>query len=213
MNSSLRSLALAALIACGPVVGSLAAQIDALDQVATMRRGVNIIGYDPLWRNFAKARFHERHFQLIQQAGFQTVRVNLQAFAHMDAQNRLNPAWLKTLDWVVKNALANDLTVILDEHDFGFCGDHADTCRTKLLAFWQQIAPIYRDAPPSVVFEILNEPNGQLTDERWNALMNEALAVIRKANPTRNVIVGPAFWTNSSGLDRSEERRVGKECR
>ncbi len=159
MNSASRFLALAALLACGPVVGKLIAQPDTFNQVATMRRGVNIIGYDPLWKDFAKARFHERHFKLIHDAGFQTVRVNLQAFAHMDSQNRLKPAWLKTLDWVVKNALANDLTVILDEHDFGFCANHADTCRTKLLAFWQQVAEAYKDAPPSVIFEILNEPN------------------------------------------------------
>ncbi len=201
MNSSWQFLALGALLGCGPVVGSLTAQPDPFDQIATMRRGVNIIGYDPLWKDFAKARFHERHFQLIQQAGFQTVRVNLQAFGHMDAQNRLNPAWMKTLDWVVKNALANDLTVILDEHDYNFCGQHADTCRTKLLAFWQQVAEAYKDAPPNLVFEILNEPNSQLTDERWNALLKEALAAIRKTNPTRNVVIGPAHWNNIHHLD------------
>lgn len=202
MNSSSRLLALAALVACGPVVGRLTAQIDPFDQVATMHRGVNIIGYDPLWKDSAKARFHERHFQLIQEAGFQTVRVNLQAFGHMGAQNRLDPVWLKTLDWVVKNALANDLTVILDEHDYTFCGQHADTCRTKLLAFWQQIAEVYQLAPPSVVFEILNEPNRALTDDRWNALLKESLAVVRKTNPTRNVIIGPASWNGIHALDK-----------
>jgi endoglucanase len=202
MTSSLRFLALAVLLACGPVVGSLNAQIDPYDQVAAMRRGVNIIGYDPLWKNSAKARFHERHFQLIHQAGFQTVRVNLQAFGHMDSRDRLDPAWLKTLNWVVKNALANDLTVILDEHDFGVCAKRADACRTKLLAFWQQVAEIYKDAPPSVLFEILNEPNGELTDERWNALQKDALAVIRKTNPVRNVVIGPGHWNSIQHLDQ-----------
>jgi endoglucanase len=197
MNSFSRFLALAALVACG-----LCAQIDPSAQIEKMRRGVNIIGYDPLWTDPAKARFHERHFQLIHEAGFQTVRVNLQAFGHMDLQDKLDPDWLKTLDWVVKNALANDLTVILDEHEYTFCAEHADTCRTKLLAFWRQIGEIYKDAPPSVLFEILNEPNGQLTDGRWNALLGEALAAIRATNPTRNVIVGPASWNNIHHLDK-----------
>jgi endoglucanase len=124
------------------------------------------------------------------------------AFDHMDAQNRLDPAWLKALDWVVKNALASDLLLILDEHDYNFCGEHPDSCGTKLLAFWQQVADIYKDAPDSVVFEILNEPNGQLTAERWNALMRVALAAIRKTNPGRNVIVGPAFWNSIHSLNR-----------
>jgi len=201
MNSSSQILAVAALVAFGPVLGRLAAQPDPFDQVAAMSRGVNIVGYDPLWGDFGKAHFHERHFRLIQEAGFHTVRVNLQAFGHMDAQNRLDPAWLKTLDWVVKNAVANDLTVILDEHDFELCAQNADTCRTKVLAFWQQVAEIYKDAPPSVLFEILNEPNGALTSDRWNILLQEALELIRKTNPVRNVIIGPAFWNGIHALD------------
>ena len=199
MNSSSRFISLAALLACG-----LGAQIDPFVQVQKMQRGVNIIGYDPIWHDFAKARFQARHFQLIHEGGLQTVRVNLESFPHMNAENKLDPAWLKTLDWVVKNALANDLTVILDEHDFNFCGEHADACRTKVLAFWEQVAPIYKDAPDGVIFEILNEPNGALTDQKWNALMKDALAVIRKTNPTRNVVVGPAFWNNIHHLDQME---------
>jgi endoglucanase len=50
--------------------------IDAFEQVKQMGRGVNIIGYDPLWKDFSKARFKERHFERIHDAGFQTVRVS-----------------------------------------------------------------------------------------------------------------------------------------
>jgi endoglucanase len=175
---------------------------DPWDQIKTMRRGVNIIGYDPLWRNFAKARFQERHFQRIHEGGFQTVRINLQAFAHMDAQNRLDPAWFRTLDWAVKNALANGLTVILDEHDYNICGSNAEGCKPKLMAFWGQVAEHYRDAPNSVLFEILNEPNTQLTPELWNAWIEEALAIVRKSNPRRNLVIGPAFWNNIHYLEK-----------
>src|SRR5271170_5834509 len=85
--------------------------LDPFDQIKTMGRGVNILGYDPIWRNFAHARFQQRHFTIIHDGGFQTVRVNLQAFRHMNTQNQLDPAWLTTLDWVIKIALANHLTV------------------------------------------------------------------------------------------------------
>ncbi len=176
--------------------------VDPLEQIVQMRRGVNIIGYDPIWEDFAKARFQERHFKRIHDGGFQTVRVNLQAFKHMDAQNQLDPAWLKTLDWVVKNAVANDLVVILDEHDFTVCAKDAAGCRSRVLAFWEQIAPRYKEAPPSVLFEILNEPNDQLTVEKWNDLLKDALAIIRKTNPTRNVVIGPAFWNGIHYLDK-----------
>ena len=178
--------------------------MDPWDQIKAMRRGVNIIGYDPLWRDFEKARFQERHFQRIHEGGFQTVRVNLQAFAHMDAQNRLDAAWFKTLDWVVKNGVANGLTVILDEHDYGVCGKDADACKPRLTAFWEQVAEHYKDAPGSVLFEILNEPNGQVAPELWNAWVKELLTIIRKSNPRRNVVIGPASWNNIHYLDKLE---------
>ncbi len=178
--------------------------IDPWDQIKTMVRGVNILGYDPLWRDFEKARFKERHFECIREGGFQTVRINLQAFSHMDADNRLDPAWFKTLDWAVKNALANHLTVILDEHDYNLCGHDAATCNPKLMAFWEQVAERYKDAPNSVLFEILNEPNSQVTPELWNTWIQAVLAAIRKTNPSRNVVIGPASWNNIKYLDRLE---------
>lgn len=178
--------------------------LDPYEQVKTMGRGVNIIGYDPIWRNFANARFKERHFQVIHDGGFQTVRVNLQAFSHMNAQNQLQQEWWTTLDWVVKNALASKLTVILDEHDSGLMASNLAANKPKLLAFWQQVGERYKDQPNSVIFEILNEPNGQLDVPAWNALLKECLAVIRKTNPTRNVIIGPASWNNVNYVDRLE---------
>ncbi|MBZ5584630.1 MAG: glycoside hydrolase family 5 protein [Acidobacteriia bacterium] len=201
-------MSVAALAAA--VAGGLGAQAsgfvpaDPLEQVKSMVRGVNIIGYDPLWRDFEKARFKERHFQRIREAGFQTVRLNLQAFRHMDTDNRLPAAWFKTLDWAVKNSLANGLVAILDEHDFTVCGNNASACKPRLMAFWQQVAEHYKDAPNPILFEILNEPNNQVTPEVWNAWLKEALAIIRKTNPTRNVVIGPASWNNIHFLDRLE---------
>ncbi|HTQ54524.1 MAG TPA: cellulase family glycosylhydrolase [Bryobacteraceae bacterium] len=173
---------------------------DAAGQVKQMGRGVNIIGYDPLWEDFTKARFQERHFQRIHQAGFQTVRVNLQAFSHMDSANQLDPVWLSTLDWVIDRATANRLWVILDEHDFNLCGANAETCRTRLKAFWQQVAERYQNAPPTVLYEILNEPNRQITPQLWNEMLRENLAIIRASNPTRTVVIGPAFWNSIATL-------------
>jgi len=169
-----------------------AAPIDAFTQATRLGRGVNVLGYDPLWTDASKARFKPPLFRVIHQGGFQTVRVNLQAFAHMDSSNQLDPQWLQSLDTVVKQATDAGLNVILDEHDFHPCAQDAAVCRTKLLAFWSQIAPRYKDAPSSVFFEILNEPNGELTSDKWNSLLSDALTVIRQSNPKRTVVIGPA---------------------
>lgn len=177
-----------------------AAAPDAFAQARGLGRGLNVLGYDPLWTDPARARFKDRHFDAIKAAGFSTLRVNLQAFSHMDADNRLDPRWLATLDRVVSSAQRRGLAVILDEHNYNECGKDPVGCRPKLLAFWRQIGDRYRDAPPSVLFELLNEPNTGLTPEAWNALLGEALATVRRSNPTRTVVVGPAFWNNISNL-------------
>jgi endoglucanase len=119
----------------------------------------------------------------------------------MDRDNRLDPKWMATLGRVVNAALDQGLTVILDEHDFNICGKDAAACEPKLTAFWRQVGEHFKDAPDRVVFELLNEPNGQLDDARWNRLLATELAEVRRTNPTRNVIIGPAFWNSPGHLD------------
>ncbi len=135
------------------------------EQVKRLGRGVNVLGYDPIWENSENARFKERHFKLIRDAGFQTVRINLHALQRMDAASdfKLDEKWLKTLDWAVKSALANDLMVILDLHNYNDVAADPAGFKPRILAFWRQVAERFKDAPDSVLFEILNEPNGRLT--------------------------------------------------
>jgi endoglucanase len=171
---------------------------------AHMKRGVNIIGYDPLWRDPAQARFQTRHFKIIRDGGFDFVRVVLSSFRHMDANNQLDSKWLATLDWVVREAGAAGLTVILDEHDFDACSKDPDACEPKLIAFWQQIGERYRNAPNTVLFELMNEPHGPLDAARWNAMLAKVIPVVRATNPNRTLVIGPTQWNNSEQLPTLE---------
>jgi len=165
-----------------------------------LKRGVNIVGYDPLWKDPAQARFQLRHMQAIKDGGFDHVRMNLHAFAYMDADYKLSADWLKTLDSLVDAGLKAGLQLILDEHNFEECSNDVAACRPRLQAFWRQMAAHYRDAPPAVLFEILNEPHGAL-DAAWNEVLAENLKIIRESNPTRRVVVGPARWNSLDLLD------------
>jgi endoglucanase len=177
------------------------ATIDPFTQSRLMARGVNVLGYDPIWADFSKGRFKKEYFRKIHDAGFATVRVNLQAFQYMTAENKLPDSWFRMLDWVVANATEAHLQVILDEHDFKYCGETSYVeCKPKLLSFWQQVAPRYRDTPNSVTFELLNEPHGLISSQEWNSLFPELLAIVRKTNPTRNVIIGPGDWNSRAAL-------------
>jgi len=201
---SLKAFVSALCLALWPMLAAAADKpLSAVDQVAQMKRGVNIVGYDPLWRDPAKARFKARHFKIIKDGGFDTVRINLYGFRQMNEQLELPASWYAILDGLVDEALKQKLNVILDEHDYEACAQGADECRRRVMAFWRQVADHYRQAPPAVMFEILNEPNREM-DTAWNGLLAEALALIRKTNPTRNVVIGPAFWNNISWLPKLE---------
>jgi endoglucanase len=175
-------------------VSLLANPATAKPRAASFQRGVNVLGYDPFWKDDGEARFKARHFTAIRRAGFDFVRVNLFAFGHMDAANRLDPKWLKKVDWVVREAGKAGLGVILDEHDFDACSNDVDMCRDKLTAFWRQFAPLYRNAPASVAFELLNEPHGKLDADSWNRLIPQLLDIVRATNPRRTVVIGPISW-------------------
>jgi endoglucanase len=190
--------ALLAALAVVPAAAQPAVALHASDQ--PFKRGVNVLGYDPYWTDMSKRRFQWRHFAEIRKAGFDFVRLNLQAFGHMDGENRLDPVWLAKLDDVVREAQKAGLGVIIDEHDFNPCSENLDICRAKLPAFWRQIAPRYANAPRNVAFEILNEPHDKLDWQNWNALFAELLRIVRQTNPTRIVVVGPTGWNNFKAL-------------
>ena len=53
---------------------------DIYRQNERLGRGVNIIGYDPLWKSMSRARMQDKHFELIKEAGFNNVRIPLHPF-------------------------------------------------------------------------------------------------------------------------------------
>ncbi len=191
------------LLCCVALNGVRADDSDAFSQNQKLGRGVNILGYDPIWKSPEKARFQAKHFQLLSAAGFNSVRINLHAFGQMHATNHyaLPETWFKVVDWALAQAQTNNLRVILDLHEYNRLGDDPDGNKEKFLAFWRQVSARYQNAPDSVVFEILNEPSKKLTPALWNEYLAAALAIIRENNPTRTVIVGPAFWNSIDHLD------------
>jgi len=196
----LAALVLGLAAARGPAAG---APDEAAAQCRQLGRGINAFAGDPIWGSFDRARFRQEHFALVRAGGFESLRVNLNPFAHMGGAPGylLEPSWWRTLDWIVAQAGAARLAVVLDLHEFEALGRDPEGNRARFLAFWAQAAPHFRDAPPSVLFEILNEPNTRLTPPLWNEYLAGALALIRQSNPDRAVVVGPANYNSASHLD------------
>jgi endoglucanase len=176
--------------------------LDAFEQNKRLGRGVNVLGYDPIWKDRSRGRFGAEHFRLIHEAGFSHVRINLHPFR--DCGSTITEAYFQTLDWAIEQALVNKLMVILDFHEFNAMARDPNELKERFLAMWTQISQRYRDQPDEVLFEILNEPNGKLTPSLWNEYMREALAIIRRTNPVRTVVIGPAQYNQIGQLDTLE---------
>jgi endoglucanase len=178
--------------------------VDPFSQNRRLQRGVNIIGYDPIWGSRDKARFKTQYFRMIKDAGFSTVRINLHPFRYMKQNDKytLDDSWWQVLNWAIENALSNDMMVILDMHEFGAMGNNPGKNKDKFLAFWRQVSEKLQDAPDDVLFEILNEPSRKLSAQMWDQYYRQALAIIRATNPSRTIIIGPPNYNSIDHLDK-----------
>jgi endoglucanase len=149
-------------------------------------------------------RIKAEYFAAIKKAGFATVRLPVcwSAHAQADAPHTIDPDFARRVDWAVDQALRNDLNIVLNVHHYREMDTHPDKHLPRLVGLWRQIAACYKDRPARVYFELLNEPNGKLTEAKWNAAFAEVLATVRKTNPARPVIVGPGHWNGIGALDK-----------
>lgn len=184
---------------------------DAFTQAAQLKRGVNLgnaleAPNEGEWGVVLQAEY----FTLLHEAGFDFVRLPIRWSAHAgdEAPYTLSPAFLARVDWAVEQARNNDLAIILDFHHYEEIFAAPAKEHERFLAIWEQLAAHYRDAPDSVIFEILNEPHDQLDEKLWNTYLAEALAVIRETNPIRLVVIGIANW---GGLGSMHALEVPKD--
>jgi endoglucanase len=145
-------------------------------------------------------------FRAIKRAGFDTVRLPVcwSAHAEPDPPYTIEAKFAARVDWAVEQALANKLNIIVNIHHYGGMDAEPDRHLPRLIRLWEQIAERYKDQPEGVCFELFNEPQGKLTEAKWNAVLPRVLAAVRKTNPTRCVIVGPGRWNAILALDKLE---------
>jgi len=142
------------------------------------------------------------YFRLIAGQGFTAVRIPIRWNAHADTgpPYTIAPDFFERVDWAVQQALSNGLAVIINIHHYEELMADPAAHKDRFLALWQQIAAHYRSAPAAVIFELLNEPNGQLTPALWNSYAAQAVAVVRESNPHRTLMIGPGNWNNVDAL-------------
>ncbi len=148
----------------------------------------------------------EEYFQFIKNAGFNSIRLPVCWSAHAlnEKPYTIDPNLFKRVDWAVNNCLSRNLLMALNVHHYRELSANPAGHQERFLALWKQIAERYKDYPDTLVFELLNEPEGNLKAAEWNAMLKEALNVVRQSNPTRMVVIGPVNYNDIRLLNTLE---------
>lgn len=146
------------------------------------------------------------YFRVIKEAGFDSIRLPVRWSNHAEqsAPYTIDPKFFARVDWAVEQALSRGLQVVLNVHHYSEMDEQPDAHRARLIGLWEQIAAHYKDRPATLAFELLNEPHDKLTAGKWNSILLETLAAVRKTNPTRTVVVGPVAWNGIGELKSLE---------
>ena len=117
----------------------------------------------------------------------------------------INPTFLAEVKEVVDYTLGKNLKVILNVHHFNplYAAPYSSE-RDRFLSIWRQLCNTFGNYTHDLYFEILNEPRDPMTYTVWNALIPNALSVIRtsgKNNQERPVLVGTSDWGGFPRLD------------
>ena len=140
-------------------------------------------------------------FSNIRGAGFQSIRMPVNWSRHLekDGSGTINAAWLDLVQKKVDEALAADLTVVMNSHYFETVHSDPDIGGKMLAKAWEQIALRFAAYPENrLFFEIENEPHDKLNNSNLMETLGASLTAIRASNPTRTVVIGGENW---SGVD------------
>jgi endoglucanase len=169
----------------------------------SLGRGINFgNALDALPDAIATLELAEHHFDVVADAGFDTVRLPVRWSGHAgeSAPFRIDPDFFVRVDRAITKALRRDLNVVLNVHHYDELQAFPDQHEERFLALWAQISRRYADHAGRLYFELLNEPRDAMTAHRWNALFPRALAVIRESNPDRALIVGTVRMNSIDAL-------------
>lgn len=156
-----------------------------------MGLGINLGNRLDLWQQ-PNRTVREKYFDDYKAVGFTNVRVPVCWHNHtmMAEPYTIDPAFLDLVDQVVRWSMDRGMVTILNTHHEKWLDlkKWFDRKLPRLEAIWTQIAERFKDFDDKLVFEIFNEPHLMTVDD-LNAMNAAILPIIRKTNPTRNVLL------------------------
>ncbi len=141
----------------------------------------------------------------VREKGFNTLRVPVTWFTHMDENHIVEDAYMERVAEVVDYGIANDMYVILDIHhetDDWLLPQSESMAEVepKFTALWSQIAEHFRDYGDKLVFEGMNEPRVKGSPKEWSGGTEDGRACVEKLNRIFVDTVRATGGTNSQRL-------------
>lgn len=147
--------------------------------------------------------------KMMAEAGFNTIRVPVTWYQEMDANGKVNDAWMKRVKEVVDYVIDNGMYCILNvHHDTGDGSTHwlhasstnYDKNHAKFEGLWKQIAEEFKDYDEHLLFEAYNE---MLDDSNtWNEPKNKTDGY-KAINDYANSFVTTVRNTGGNNKDRN----------
>lgn len=127
----------------------------------------------------------------IKEKGFNTIRIPVTWGIHTDSEGNIDNEWLERVKEVVNYAYNNDMYVILNSHhdndyyDIEACMANEDTYAAnfkKMSSLWTQIADTFKDYGERLLFETMNEPRTEGSENEWSGGTAEEREIVYALN-------------------------------
>jgi aryl-phospho-beta-D-glucosidase BglC (GH1 family) len=190
-------------------VGIAQNRIPAFEMNDRLGRGINMgntfeAPSEDEWGNPWKSEY----FKVISELGFNHVRLPVRwepaTRSMATAPYTIQPVFLERIKAVIDTALRYNLHIIVNMHHHEALYENPSVQKARFLSQWYQIGDYFKAYSDKLLFEVLNEPHGNVTPVLWNEYFADALAEIRKTNPTRVVLMGVADYGGLGGIVQLE---------
>jgi endoglucanase len=178
-----------------------------------IKRGTNISH----WLSQSEARgearrnyFTEKDVKYLAGLGFDHIRIpvdEMQLWLENGQQDQEGFSLLQqALDWCKKYNLKAVVDLhILRSHHFNEKEKPLWTrpeAQERFFQCWRDLSQALQKYPvDDVAYELMNEPVAD-DPEDWNKLVDKAVVIIRKAEPTRVIVIGSNLWQNPDTFDQ-----------
>ena len=215
MNISKKTLFAAALL-------FLFTSVFAQNTSLPFSKGINLLKWFEVWEDWDKDelpdlnKYDKDDFACLKDMGVDIIRVPIHFDLLMEPHytGKILDVVLEKLDQVCDWAEEYQIYLVIDNHSFNSTALYYNPpsiteYQKSIEAVWTQLAQRYKNRSEYIIYEIVNEPNGQQEYmDNWIRVQQEIINLIRSYDPEHTIVVSSPYWT---GLDELLEMKPYKD--